>query len=388
MQVLIPLFSASGIIGIDHSCRIRDIREVIIIIRIVIGIDRSSRRIYTRTLKYIIERKPGTVGGIITSAKIDTGCQVFGNLQTDIGTECIFIISQCVILQQAVIGGITETTVITYFVGTTFQGQSRLELCGVLIENGIIQVYTLITGSTLLPFGQFVLCDISRSACIDFRLISHGHILSGVGHLRHIGRRSNADIGVQRNTRFACSPFLGGNNHGTIRRIHTIDRGSSIFQKRYAFNIFRIQPLKFAGTVSHHSVNHKQRSSEATDIDIGTKLTRLSIFLSDPQTGNFSLNGLCQTRCLCLYYIIYFQVSDSSCQTFLFLNAISDNNYIAQCYHILLKDYRYEVFIHHFHSLRIIADISYLQFRSHRNLDSKLTIYIRNSPRTRFQYFH
>ena len=240
----------------------------------------------------------------------------------------------------------------------------------------------------MLPFGQFVLCDISRSACIDFRLISHGHILSGVGHLRHIGRRSNADIGVQRNTRFACSPFLGGNNHGTIRRIHTIDRGSSIFQKRYAFNIFRIQPLKFAGTVSHHSVNHKQRSSEATDIDIGTELTRLSILLSDPQTGNFSLNGLCQTRCLGLYDIIYFQVSDSSCQTFLFLNAISDNNYIAQCYHILLKDYRYEVFIHHFHSLRIIADISYLQFRSHRNLDSKLTIHIRNSPRTRFQNFH
>ena len=42
----------------------------------------------------------------------------------------------------------------------------------------------------------------------------------------------------------------------------------------------------------------------------------------------------------------------------------------------------------HFNLSPLIADISYLQFRSHRNLDSKLTIHIRNSPRTRFQNFH
>ena len=81
----------------------------------------------------------------------------------------------------------------------------------------------------------------------------------------------------------------GGNNHGTIRRIHTIDRGSSIFQKRYAFNIFRIQPLKFAGTVSSplSSITNKG-VPEATDIDIGIKLTQASFSWFDPQTGNFS----------------------------------------------------------------------------------------------------
>ena len=171
---------------------------------------------------------------------------------------------------------------------------------------------------------------------------------------------------------------FGCHQNHTTGSTRTIDGSrSSIFQYGNGFNIFGINHIQ----VAFYVINQNQRLDGITirtvtifyTYRISTaNLERLSLTggistAGNKQTGNSTLQRI---GCLCQrtvsHHFIHLYRSNSTGQVGFFLRAITDNNYLIQCFGIFLKNNLNSFSITDSHYLRFITDISDLYL--HRQL--------------------